>query len=191
SIIAAGSEGPTQHQLLSFLGSGSITNLNNLSSQLVSSVLPDASPLGGPCLTFTNSIWVEKSLAVYPSFKQMVTTDYMATITSHDFINKADEATDKVNLWAKKQTNKLISDVVPPGLIDNLTRLVFANALYFKGAWDQPFHPSKTKQYDFYLLNDRSVKVPFMTSNKKQFVRAFDGFKVLRLPYEQGVDERQ
>ncbi|MCI32589.1 serpin-ZX, partial [Trifolium medium] len=50
SIIAAGSEGPTQHQLLSFLGSESITNLNNLSSQLVSSVLPDAAPLGGPHL---------------------------------------------------------------------------------------------------------------------------------------------
>jgi serpin B len=30
-----------------------------------------------------------------------------------------------------------------------------------------------------------------MTSYKKQFVRAFDGFKVLRLPYEQGVDKRQ
>ncbi|MCI16838.1 serpin-ZX, partial [Trifolium medium] len=30
-----------------------------------------------------------------------------------------------------------------------------------------------------------------MTSSKKQFVGAFDGFKVLRLPYAQGVDERQ
>jgi serpin B len=30
-----------------------------------------------------------------------------------------------------------------------------------------------------------------MTSYENQFVRAFDGFKVLRLPYEQGVDKRQ
>ncbi|MCI08086.1 serpin-ZX, partial [Trifolium medium] len=78
SIIAAGSEGPTQRQLLSFLGSESITNLNTLSSQLVSSVLPDAAPFGGPRLTFANSVWVE----------EIVTTDYMATIASHDFINK-------------------------------------------------------------------------------------------------------
>ncbi|XP_045827245.1 serpin-ZX-like [Trifolium pratense] len=190
SIIAAGTEGPTQRQLLSFLGSESITNLNTLSSQLVSSLLRDASPFGGPSLTFANSIWVEKSLSIYPSFKQMVTTDYMASLESHDFINEADEAAKKVNLWAEKQTKGLIRQVISPP-IDSLTRLMFANALYFKGAWDQPFHPSKTKQYDFYLLNDSSVKVPFMTSNKNQFVGAFDGFKVLCLPYERGVDQRQ
>jgi serpin B len=88
SIIAAGSEGPTQHQLLSFLGSESIADLHTLSSQLVSSVLPDAAPLGGPRLTFANSIWVEKSLSLYPSFKKIVATDYMSTLESHDFINK-------------------------------------------------------------------------------------------------------
>jgi serpin B len=87
-IIAAGSECPAQRQILSFLGSNSITDLNNLSSQLVSSVLPDAAPLGGPRITFANSIWVEKSLSLYPSFKQIVATDYMATLESHDFINQ-------------------------------------------------------------------------------------------------------
>jgi len=30
-----------------------------------------------------------------------------------------------------------------------------------------------------------------MSSNLDQFIRAFDGFKVLRLPYEQGKDKRQ
>jgi len=30
-----------------------------------------------------------------------------------------------------------------------------------------------------------------MCSNLDQFIRAFDGFKVLRLPYEQGKDKRQ
>jgi len=30
-----------------------------------------------------------------------------------------------------------------------------------------------------------------MTTNLDQFVRAFDGFKVLRLPYKQGQDERK
>jgi serpin B len=96
-----------------------------------------------------------------------------------------------VNSWSEKQTKGLIRDVLSPGSVDSLTRLIFANALYFKGAWDQPFQASKTKHHDFYLLNDSSIKAPFMTSYKKQFVRAFDGFKVLRLPYEQGVDKRQ
>jgi len=48
-----------------------------------------------------------------------------------------------------------------------------------------------TKDYDFHLLNGSSIKVPFMRSCKKHFIRAFDDFKVLGLPYEQGEDERQ
>ena len=40
-------------------------------------------------------------------------------------------------------------------------------------------YASLTKDYDIHLLNDSSVKVPFMTSHGKQFMRAFDGFRVL------------
>jgi len=88
SIVAAGSEGPTQRQLLSFLGSKSIDHLNSLSSHLVSTVLDDAAPFGGPRLSFVNSVWFEKSLSVYPSFKEIVANDYFATLRSLDFINK-------------------------------------------------------------------------------------------------------
>jgi len=66
-----------------------------------------------------------------------------------------------VNLWATEKTNGLITDVLLPGSIDSLTRLIFANALYFKGAWHQPLDASKTKDYDFHLLNGSSFKVPF------------------------------
>ncbi|MCH96709.1 serpin-ZX, partial [Trifolium medium] len=158
SMVAAGPEGPTQRQLLAFFQSKSISHLNSLSSQLVSYVLIDASGIGGPRLTFANAVWVEKSLSLYPSFKQIVASDYMATIASLDFINKADETTETVNLWTEKETNGLIRDILPPGSIDSLTRLIFANALYFKGAWYQPFDASKTKDYEFHLLNGSSDK---------------------------------
>ncbi|XP_024634796.1 serpin-ZX [Medicago truncatula] len=104
---------------------------------------------------------------------------------------QAVEVTNDVNLWAEKETNGLIKEILSPGSVNNLTRLIFANALYFKGAWNQPFDPSKTKYYDFHIHNGSSVKVPFMTSKKDQFIRAFDGFKVLCIPYEQGGDKRR
>jgi serpin B len=112
-------------------------------------------------------------------------------LSSVDFINKAVEVTQEVNLWAEKETNGLIKEILPPDSVNSQTRLVFANALYFKGAWTEKFDASKTEDYDFHLLNGSSVKVPFMTSKKKQFIRAFDGFKVLGLPYKQGGDKRQ
>ncbi|CAA0831842.1 Serpin-ZX [Striga hermonthica] len=79
-----------------------------------------------------------------------------------------------------------------------MTMLILANALYFKGVWASKFKPSLTKVHDFFLLNGSSVRVPFMTSSnpfmtssKNQFARAFDDFKVLKLPYEEGQDTRK
>jgi len=88
SILASGSVDHTQQQLLDFLQSKSTYHLNYFASQLVSFVLVDAAPTGGPRLSFVNGVWVEQSLSVQPSFKQTVATDFKANIASVDFVNK-------------------------------------------------------------------------------------------------------
>lgn len=98
--------------------------------------------------------------------------------------------TSEVNSWAEKQTNGLITEVLPPGSVDSLSKLILANALYFKGEWEEKFDASKTKKQDFYLLDGSSVEVPFMTSKNKQYIATFEGFKVLGLSYKQGSDPR-
>ncbi|MCH92060.1 serpin-ZX, partial [Trifolium medium] len=87
-MVAPGSEGPTQHQLLSFLQSKSTGHLTSLYSHLVSDVLSDGAPVGGPRLSFANGMWVEQSIPLQPSFKQLITTDLKANIASVDFVNK-------------------------------------------------------------------------------------------------------
>ncbi|XP_044511296.1 serpin-ZX-like isoform X1 [Mangifera indica] len=191
SLIAAGSKGHTLDQLLSFLNSKSNDQLNSFSSELVAVVFADGSSSGGPSLAFANGVWIDKSLSFKDSFKEVVDNVYKAASNQVDFQTKAAEVTKEVNLWAEKETNGLIKEVLPPGSVDSTSRLIFANALYFKGAWNEHFDSSKTKDHDFHLLNGNSVHVPFMTSKKKQFVEAFDGFKVLGLPYKQGGDKRR
>ncbi|KAK3025217.1 hypothetical protein RJ639_044565 [Escallonia herrerae] len=190
SLIAAGSKGRTLDQLLSFLKAQSTENLNSLSSQLVALVFADASPAGGPKLSFVNGVWIDRSLPLKPSFKQVVDNVYKAASSHVDFQTKAVEVTNEVNIWAEKETYGLVKEILPSSAVDASTRLIFANALYFKGAWNEKFDSSSTKDHDFHLLNGTSVRAPFMTSKKKQFVTAFDGFKVLGLPYKQGEDKR-
>jgi serpin B len=193
SLIAAGSKpgGPTQDQLLHFLRSKSTDHLNSFCSETVSVVFADGNAVGGPSLSFANGVWVDESFSLKPSFKQVVDNVYKAVANQADFQNKAPEVAAEVNTWAEKKTNGLIKEVLPEGSVDHMTRLVFANALYFKGAWDAKFDASKTKEQNFHLLNGGEVAAPFMTSKKKQFVRAFDNFKVLGLPYKQGNDKRR
>ncbi|XP_057457351.1 serpin-ZX-like [Lotus japonicus] len=195
SMIAAGSDGSTLDELLLFLGSKSTDQLNSFASQLVSTMLSDASSAGGPHLCFANGVWVEQSLPVHHSFKQIMNADYKATLASVDFCTKADQVANEVNSWVKTKTKGLIKDLLPRESLNSLTRLILANALYFKGAWEEKFDASMTKDGNFHLLNGTTVKVPFMVSNEKQFISDFYGYKVLGLPYKQdyrqGEDKRQ
>ncbi|MFS7926041.1 putative Serpin family protein [Helianthus anomalus] len=107
------------------------------------------------------------------------------------FLHLAGEVRKEVNTWVEKHTNNVIKELIPDGAVTNLTRLIFANAIYFKGAWRKKFDRSKTNKSLFHLLNGNKVQVPFMTSKEDQFVREYDNFKVLGLPYSRGKDKRQ
>nr|XP_034922869.1 serpin-ZXA-like [Populus alba]TKS08224.1 hypothetical protein D5086_0000104690 [Populus alba] len=68
----------------------------------------------------------------------------------------------EVSLWAERKTGGLIKEVLPPGSVDNDVALILANAIYFKGAWDQKFDAPRTELGDFHLLNGQIVQVPFL-----------------------------
>nr|GFB15473.1 serine protease inhibitor (SERPIN) family protein [Tanacetum cinerariifolium] len=107
------------------------------------------------------------------------------------FTTLAIEAVAEVNTWIEKQTTGLIKDILPVNAVTRATRLILANTVYFKGSWTLKFDPSMTKDSDFHLFDGNTVKVPFMTSYRNQLVHEYDGFKVLGLPYSQGVDKRR
>lgn len=80
------------------------------------------------------------------------------------FFGKAEEVRVEVNSWVENHTNNLIRDLLPAGSVASETDKIYANALYFKGAWKRPFDNYYTKDRDFHLVNGTSVSVPFMTS---------------------------
>ena len=102
--------------------------------------------------------------------------------------SQPEEASEKVNAWAKEETHGKIKGLLPPGSVDGNTRLVLANALYFKGAWAKPFDSFHTKDGEFFLLDGSSIQVPMMRTSQKQYVKDFATFQALRLPYEAGND---
>lgn len=96
------------------------------------------------------------------------------------------EVEKEVNLWVSETTNGLIKDLLPHGSLSDTTMLVLANALYFKGEWNDKFDSLKTRDGEFYLFNGSTVQIPFMTSQKKQLISSLGGdFQVLKLPYKQ------
>ncbi|KAM0884003.1 hypothetical protein ACQ4PT_031245 [Festuca glaucescens] len=207
SLVAAGAGGATRDQLASTLGApgpGQAEGLHALSEQVVQVVLADASAAGGPRVAFANGVFVDASLRLkrislwastrprhspWTSKLRFIKNQLMIRIVERPVV--AAEVAGQVNSWVEKITTGLIKEILPAGSVDNTTRLVLGNALYFKGAWTEKFDASKTKDDKFHLLDGSSVQAPFMTTTKKQYLLSSDSLKVLKLPYQQGGDKRQ
>ncbi|XP_047088027.1 serpin-ZX-like [Lolium rigidum] len=194
SLVAAGAGGATRDQLAAALGAegpGEAESLHALAKRVVQLVVADASVEGGPRVAFANGVFVDTSLPLKPSFKEVAVGKYKAETNSVDFQTKAAEVAGEVNSWVEKLTSGLIKEILPKGSVDSSTRLVLGNALYFKGAWTEEFDASKTKEGEFHLLDGSSVQAPFMSSTDEQYISSRDNLKVLKLPYRQGGDLRR
>lgn len=112
AVHPRGSKGHTQDEMLTFLKSKSTDQLNDLA---------DGSPSGGPCLSYANGVWVEKSLPVKVSFKQVLDNADRAVLKQVDFKAKYEEARCEVNFWAEKETRGLIKDLLLHGTVGSYT----------------------------------------------------------------------
>ncbi|KAF5944973.1 hypothetical protein HYC85_015201 [Camellia sinensis] len=126
-----------------------------------------------PSILFANSVWIDRS-------------SYNAKAKEVDFATKADQVIDEVNSCVKNETKGLIKNFLPPGCLYGDTALLFANALYCKGQWDQKFDKTRTRNINFHLLDGEIVQVPFMTSKRgsRHLYELFGGYKILSIPYQ-------
>ena len=78
------------------------------------------------------------------------------------------------------------SNLVPPGAIDSLMRLVLVNAIYFLADWEAPFKRASTSDQDFAVAKGPPKKTPTMHQQGRYRIVQADGAKVLELPYQGG-----
>lgn len=91
-----------------------------------------------------------------------------------------------INKWVAEKTDNKVTDIVPADAVNALTRLVIVNAIYFKGNWLKKFDADSTKDEDFYLSANRSVKVKMMHMSKAKFYYGTNSelnCQAIELPY--------
>lgn len=132
-----------------------------------------------------NAIWGERTFVFSPDYQQLMLTTYSNGFRPTDFVNSPEQATNEINQWVNNLTEGKIDTIIPPGTIDNLTRLVIANALLFKADWLTPFDSSETRDGSFYTF-DGEISVPMMHGKEMSFSCLEDeefGFLAVELPY--------
>jgi serpin B len=120
---------------------------------------------GGPMqVDIVNALWAEKTYIFSSDFLETLAENYGAGVNLLDFVNAPDPSRLTINSWVASQTDDKIQNLLPPGSVDNLTKLVLTDAVYFNAAWNTPFDPNNTQDGSFTLLDGSSVTVSFMNA---------------------------
>lgn len=135
-------------------------------------------------LSVANALWGQKGFGFAPAFLKTTRENYGAGLQEVDYVRSAEAARQSINSWVEKQTANKIKDLIPPGIVDQSTRLVLTNAIYFKASWLGGFEKQNTKVEAFHLADGKNVKVPMMRRGDSLSYFEEDGFQALELPYE-------
>jgi serpin B len=137
----------------------------------------------GAALVIANSAWVDKSLPLNEQYETLLKTHDRATLRQVDFIHKTEEARGAINTWVDTATRHKIAQLLAPGVLDDSSRLVLVNAIYFKGTWLLPFKKEMTKQQAFHVSDTRQVDVPLMHMKDHVRYAETDDYQVVELAY--------
>ncbi|XP_004628461.1 leukocyte elastase inhibitor [Octodon degus] len=139
-------------------------------------------------LKLANRLYGEKTYALLPEFLASTKKMYGAEMVSVDFQSDAENTRKTINKWVKEETEGKIPELLAPGVIDDTSKLVLVNAIYFKGIWQEKFLKNDTTEVPF-RLNKKDTKVVKMMSQKARFPYGYIKdlkCQVLELPYQEG-----
>jgi serpin B len=112
-------------------------------------------------LTIANAIWAQQGFPWRKEFANLLAKNYGSGLIEVDF-SKSEAARTRINEWVERATQKTINNLIGPGVITGLTRMVLANAIYFKGNWQYQFDTKATKDAPFTRLDSTKVDAPLM-----------------------------
>jgi len=184
-MVYAGAAGKTADEMKSiFFYPPYSPELFNEFNKLNKAIVDD--PDGQVKISLANSVWIQDKYPIEPVYGRILQEDFLAPSAKVDFINPQarEKARSTINDWTAKNTGERIKEILPPGILNENTRLVLTNAIYFKGKWAHPFNRNITAPGPFYKETGENIKTPFMHGNFKAQIYANDTLSMLSLPYE-------
>jgi serpin B len=134
-------------------------------------------------LDVANAIWGQEGYQFLAQYLDVLAQNYGAGLRIVDFIKQTEQSRVTINQWVSDQTQGKIKDLIPPGVINDMTRLVLTNAIYFNAAWQYPFDEKATSDGQFYLLDGSSVTVPMMKQTESFGYAKGANYEAVELPY--------
>ena len=146
--------------------------------------LQETTRAGGVEFRIANRLWGQRGYHFLSDFLHVTEQDYGARLAEADFVNASEAARIEINDWVAEQTAQRIKDLIPPDVLDEMTRLVLVNAIYFLGDWETQFEETDTVDAEFYLSPNQTCTTNMMQITGNFEYGEFDDLQILELPYK-------
>ncbi|XP_075187139.1 alpha-1-antiproteinase-like [Anomaloglossus baeobatrachus] len=182
AFLSLGAKGQTHSQIIE----GTRFNASELSEQemhdgfhhllvLLNDVNREVQLSGG------NALFISQKHKILQEFLDDAKKLYHAEAFSTDFENN-EEAKNQINSYVNKNTNGKITDLLDS--VDKEAIFILINYIYFKAKWENPFLNELTKDGDFHVNENTTVKVPFMSRIGYYKAAVTEEATVVSLPYK-------
>lgn len=154
AMVANGVDDMEKCGIARALGSSNVDELNSVCNKLLRYVPRREN---GCDVVSANAMWHDCSITPAGSYTDLVSSTFGADVRSTDL--HADRALADINQWCNENTYGLI-----PSLFADITaemQIIWANALYFAGLWEEPFDKELTSTQKFHTPSG-DIEVPMM-----------------------------
>src|SRR5262245_15021103 len=163
AMTYAGARGATAEQMARVFGFPKGEALPKDVAALVAELEAKGDPKA-PTVRIANALWGQQGFHFLEPFLSTLRSDYGAALNAVDFQGSGtrEQARQAINTWVEKKTEGKIKDLIGPNDLNDQTRFVLTNAIYFLGKWESPFPKPATRDEPFTLDGGGKVDVKMM-----------------------------
>jgi len=134
-------------------------------------------------LTTANALWAQEDYPFEENYFNTVEEYYSGKVTNLNFKTDLENSRVTINNWVEDKTEDKIKDLIPKGILSDLTRLVLTNAIYFKANWSDQFDAEDTRDGKFTLIYGDKVDVKMMNKESNFNYGETNDLKILEMNY--------
>ena len=139
-------------------------------------------------LSIAASIWGEKGHPFREEYLKTIAEYHGGKLRETSFRAAPEAAVADINDWIAEETNGRIREIVTEDQITGATKLVLANAIYFKASWQRTFNPSTTTREDFHNADGSVTPVAMMYQQQRtSSYHETEDYQTIALRYDGGA----
>ncbi|MBK9071172.1 MAG: serpin family protein [Myxococcales bacterium] len=148
----------------------------------------------GQQVNVVNSLWPQEGLEFKAPFLDEMSMSYDTGVYPVDYFGATEAARQSINGWVGDQTNDLIPELIPSGILSEDTQLTLVNAVYLKAPWASTFDAALTSDGVFFGQSTAGAvqrTVPYMRGTSAVSTAIVDAgelgtLQVVEIPYGHG-----